>query len=170
MASHTEEELEPRHEEIMPQHEEIMPQHEEPHKDLEPTDRANVGASQGVGPTERKVRKLAQGTRVGQVLIPCDVWWRWARWCTKEWKGERASGLLNNQVVMRDLARDRTLVLISPTSSGSPQSTRHRLVEVTCDIVYQISLVERRQTDKIEDNQMVKSGTQRELGFHHRAL
>ena len=141
MASHTEEELEPRHEEIMPQHEEIMPQHEEPHNDLEPTDGDNVSASQGVGPTERKVRKLAQGTRVGQVLVPCDVWWRWARWCTKEWKGERANGLLNNQVVMRDLARDRTLGFISPSSSGSPQSTRHRLAAVTCDIAYQISLV-----------------------------
>ena len=111
----------------MPQHEEIMPQHEEPHKDLESTYRANVGASQGVGPTERKVRKLAQGTRVGQVLVPCDVWWRWARWCTKEWRGERASGLLNNQVVMRGIAQDKTLVLILPSSSGFPQPIRHRL-------------------------------------------
>ena len=31
-----------------------------------------------------------------------------------------ASDLQNNQVVMRDLARDRTLGFISPSSSGSP--------------------------------------------------
>ena len=63
MASHTEEELEPRHEEIMPQHEEIMPQHEEPHK--EPAYRANVSASQGVEPVHKnKGKKL--GGRCGR--------------------------------------------------------------------------------------------------------
>jgi hypothetical protein len=71
VASHTEEELEPRHDEIVPQHEEIMPQHEEPHK--EPPDRVNVSASQGVEPVHKiKVRKRVEGAGVGQAVAPCD--------------------------------------------------------------------------------------------------
>ena len=76
MASHKEEEFEPRH---------------GVHKisltriQGAPANGSAIGgagpreASQGVGPTKRKVRKLAQGTRVGQVLVPCDLWWPWAR-------------------------------------------------------------------------------------------
>jgi hypothetical protein len=47
----------------MPQHEENMPQHEEPHK--EPTDRANVSASQGVEAVH-KIKGKKAGGRCGR--------------------------------------------------------------------------------------------------------
>lgn len=65
----------------------------------------------------------------------------------------------------RGIAQDKTLVLILPSSSGfhSPSAivSRHLTLQT-------ISLVDRLVKLLIE--KMVKSGTQRELGFHHRAL
>ena len=78
------------------------------------------------------------------------------------------SGLLNNQVVMRGIAQDKTLVLILPSSSGFPQPIRHRLPTPRHLTLQTISLVDRLVKLLIE--KMVKSGTHRELGFHHRAL
>ena len=117
MASHTEEELEPRHDEIVPQHEEIMPQHEEPHK--EPPDRVNVSASQGVELVHKikvriqsgwKVRALGKRWHLA-IRKPCH-----AAVCKGVKKRKSEFDLRDNQD--RGIAQDKTLVLILPSSSG----------------------------------------------------